>query len=211
MPAERGVCSQQAKRIFDRKENGLRRIALLVLASFTLWQTALAVPIQGTASGVFTGGPGDHPGLGYAGNSFGYPNPLNLTQNPLILNLGTFSLNNQPGGGILDTFTLTVNFTQPPGYANDFTATVVGNVVQNASGVVFIDFNNTPFHFVDNSLNYWLTVGDLTITTNELSKVVEGSLSVPEPAAFEALGAGLIGVVLLLRRRSLTLGGLLAR
>jgi hypothetical protein len=173
-----------------------------------LWQTAFAIPIVGSASGHFQGGGVQYQGLTYASNPAIGGDVFH--DDPLELVLGSFTLTGNAADYVRN-FVLTINFTSPV-TLQEFTATVLGEV-EAVGDKVYIGFTNeNPRVFFADNQRFTLSVDPLTVITAGVGPVnLNGTLSVPEPAAFEALAAGLVGVVLLLRRRSVGLGGLLAR
>lgn len=117
-------------------------------------------------------------------------------------------------------FELRLSFTAPA-IANEVVSASVHGVVSAAGGIIKIDFTGSdywPYH------NLMLAGGQTSLYIGDMyfdppapagehqdqyiySWIEREGVPVPEPAAFEVIGAGFLGAVLLLRRRSSPFAG----
>jgi hypothetical protein len=124
--------------------------------------------------------------------------------NPTTDTLGLFTLTGLPWVYNNTPFTLFVAFTQPGGLIGSYFALLDGNVSDNNSGGVDIDFNNTPQLFTYAGGAFTLKVNDLSVSAGGVASPISGVIrAVPEPATWGLmlLGFGAIGLTMRSRRR----------
>lgn len=139
----------------------------------------------------------------------------NVSSTPNVDNLGSIAL---PAGPVNFTdfvnqrFVINVVFTSPTGVNltnNTWTATLAGTVNQTAGGVS-LDFDNTPRVFTYNGGTFTLKLDDVSLTKNSLATQVavtgfitaSATTTVPEPSTWALMASGLVGVVVMRRRRT---------
>ncbi len=180
------------------------KLFIVTLAIALCQAMAFADPIEGTATGAY----GNNTPSGSAIWSFGQFRQGSLvytgadffgdTNQPGALSpLGTFHLN-APGfsSGPNTTFTLRLAFSKPPGASADFFANVDASIFFLASGLVRIEFEDTPITVNYTGGSFALTVEDITLGSLlgfSCDQTLKAHISdvrpgVPEPSAILLLG-----------------------
>ena len=167
-------------------------------------------------------------GLTFNGTSF--PNPIAVADTDVPsfslllseMNLGSFTLTNDPATYTGNTFALQLTFSfsssgpLPPlnivgGSQPSFTANLIGTITSTPDGFVHIDFNNAPSVFtvtfdgiVINTFS--LIINDVFIPPGETRSILSTvqASEIPEPATLLMLSAGLAGVGAAIRKRPKT-------
>jgi hypothetical protein len=210
---------------------GLRGLALAGVAALALVVSSGAVNAaninySGTATGVFGNGLTTFGGLTYIGSTWscttdasgfcavggtGQPpgGPANVD------NFGSFTVDLPPGGSFTGgTFTLSVNFSTPPGVAPNpgvYNAILNGTVTTNGTGGVSIIYSNPTINYTASTGPFSLKVNDVSVaspdagstrrTVAETGNINDTPRSgVPEPTTNMMLGGGLTALALLLRK-----------
>jgi hypothetical protein len=128
----------------------------------------------------------------------------------LANNLGTFALSGQ-AATYAGAFNLLVTFTAPPGTTPNsvtFASSLTGIVTANATGGVFINFDNTPQLFTfgpdPSAGTFSFSVNDLSINPGQalgLSGTIIAEVSaVPEPSTWAMTILGFVGIAAVGRR-----------
>lgn len=167
--------------------------------------------------------------LGLTFNGTSFPNPIAIADtsvpsftltNPTEMNLGTFTLTNDPATYTGNTFALQLTFSfSTPGFPTEltivggsqpsFTANLVGTIQSSPDGFITIDFNNAPSVFtvtLDGNVisTFSLVISDVIIAPGETRSIlstVSQTSTIPEPATLLMLGGGLAAVGTAVRKR----------
>jgi hypothetical protein len=132
-----------------------------------------------------------------------------VTANPITgINLGQITVSDPTNGtgtfGGTDKFTLTIWQTAPAG-GNGSSSSSISGTVTGTSNTITVTF--TPTSLVIGGDLYTVPASELLIAPNSNTNVagvttLQGTvLSTPEPASLSMLGASLIGLGVLFRRR----------
>ncbi len=195
--------------------------AMALLASVALTQSARAaeVNVAGSASGAFGGGGTTLGGLSYSGSNFDATSSggfIGFGGGPSgnVNNFGTFTLGNSPFDYAGNTFTLDLLFTAPTvisgGQGSTYAAKLLGQVGNNNTGGVFIDFDDAPqvFNFsgASGTGSFTLFVNNLSVNpglTASVTGTVVGAnqTAIPEPSTLALVGMGMMGTFGVARRR----------
>jgi len=201
------------------KKSVLAGLAGLAMIALSAGSAHAQLTIAGTTSGTFSNPLGTNV-------VFNQASPFTVTTVNGQASLGSA---NTAGEGSLGSFTVSANpftvptgttfnflidFTQPSGVSPDpitTSAAVSGQVVNNTTGGVFIDFINTPlmFTFTGNPTpglpgSFFLTFNDVAVNPGEtvaLSARITGANVIPEPGTMTLLGMGALGALGMVRRR----------
>jgi hypothetical protein len=212
-----------------KRTAALSATIILACASFA---NASVIHFAGSTAGVFgSTGTSVVGGLSYFGSTFnantsssGY---LGLGGKPSpgtdVNNLGSLVLTNAAFNYAGESFTLSVNFTDPsnitPSNPAVFAATLIGDVDVSANGGVTLNFNHNlgdELHFafsdsIQGDGTFTFSVNDLAIFPDGRAAAINGqivaaSVAIPEVSTIAPLGLILVaaGAVEALRRRSKT-------
>jgi hypothetical protein len=199
----------------------LRYFSLATITGLAMGAHAAGLEIAGDASGLFNDSTTSFGGLSYLGSSFdvftadGFFALGGNAGSPNYDNLGSLTLSPDAFdyGKSLSTFTLDVTFTDPAGSfdgASTFTAPLVGQVVNDKTGGVYLDFMDSSkiFGIGEDGKDGWFTlhIDPVAISpgqTVSLNGYGNADISTPPlapaPGALASMGLGLLGC--LVRRR----------
>ncbi len=178
-------------------------LAALLLCS----ASAFATPLTYSTHGVFSGPDLSGGNLVNGGATISFTdNPTTSVTAPTNINIGTVNVVGGIGTFSGDTFMLTITQTVPtPGGSNTSSTTVAGSVTSTSNGID-LTFSPTSFSIASNPAvqyilqsNYFLVAPN---TNNGQTTLQAFATATPEPASLGLMGASLLGLGLLVRRRA---------
>lgn len=126
---------------------------------------------------------------------------------PNLNNLGSFTLTGDPATYTGTTFELLVFFTQPAGTSPSsrrISSLLTGTVMADATGGIFVDFDNNAQNFTFNGGSFTFSVNDVSLLAGQ-SAPITGTIiaqsAVPEPGTWAMMLMGFGAIGLGMRRR----------